>query len=184
MDLRRPASAVFKSAFDFRGEASRSEFWLYLIAYLCGLVITATLSGTVAFAFFLVLLIPFLAVCVRRLHNAGFSGWVLLIGIVPILGQLVLAWVLLLSGSSRKGEYYTTLGTVLGSMIRRVLQGVLGGVLGGVQGARRGARTGQRINTAIVNIAPSPRCLDCHGETENMAFGAYYCHWCDKTWSR
>ena len=38
----------------------------------------------------LAVLIPGLAVAVRRLHDTGRSGWWLLIGLVPLIGAIVL----------------------------------------------------------------------------------------------
>lgn len=41
-------------------------------------------------AYSLVVAVPTLAVVVRRLHDVGRSAWWLLIGVVPVLGQIVL----------------------------------------------------------------------------------------------
>ena len=40
--------------------------------------------------FYIAVLIPTLAVSVRRLHDIGKSGWYYLIGLVPIVGSLIL----------------------------------------------------------------------------------------------
>ncbi|HUF51616.1 MAG TPA: DUF805 domain-containing protein [Longimicrobiales bacterium] len=53
------------------------------------------LSGIYALA----VLIPGIAVSVRRLHDTGRSGWWLLIGLIPLIGAIVLL-VFMLSDSA------------------------------------------------------------------------------------
>ena len=81
---------AYRSYFDFRGRASRSEFWLFylwlILAALAlalgdNIVLSATGSQPLNLAFgaaFLVLwatsVIPFTAVAVRRLHDSNRSG--------------------------------------------------------------------------------------------------------------
>ncbi len=51
-----------------------------------GLVVGETLSGI----FSLIILIPWLALNVRRLHDVGTSGWFLLVIIIPIVGLILM----------------------------------------------------------------------------------------------
>lgn len=111
------ASALSKYAV-FRGRAPRSEFWWFwlfcLIAEMAALFVTGTmLSGSVAsgaatssmqdwFVFVstgwlpslvhLALILPSLAVAVRRLHDVGRSGWWLLLMFVPLGIFVLLFW--------------------------------------------------------------------------------------------
>ena len=39
---------------------------------------------------FLAIAVPSIAVTVRRLHDAGFSGWLYLVNLVPYVGGLVI----------------------------------------------------------------------------------------------
>lgn len=105
----------FKKYTDFTGRASRSEYWWTALALgVIGLVLEfiflalaaagATVSddGTLVpgagfvvglillIAFGLAVIIPSIALLVRRLHDGNFSGWVALIGLVPGLGGLAL----------------------------------------------------------------------------------------------
>lgn len=94
--------AVTKKYANFSGRARRKEYWLYylvyLIAYLillavdhgAGLVDPATKAGLLTSVFGLVLLIPSIAVTVRRLHDQDRSGWWILIILVPFIGAIVL----------------------------------------------------------------------------------------------
>ena len=82
-----------KYFFDFKGRASRSEFWLFMLFILLvnlaeGLVaaiLPPLLSGSLALAVSLLLLPPNLGVTVRRLHDRGMSGWWLLLPISALL---------------------------------------------------------------------------------------------------
>lgn len=87
----------------FGGRARRSEFWwftlfVFLAQAALGVVDTA-LFGVGPDAtrllnplFTLAVLLPSLAVSVRRLHDIGRTGWWVLIYLVPVLGFLLLAW--------------------------------------------------------------------------------------------
>ena len=83
----------------FSGRATRSEYWyIVLLGYLLALLIvllgmminspelTIGLSSVLS----LILLIPGLAVCVRRLHDTGRSGWWYLLVLIPYLGAIAL----------------------------------------------------------------------------------------------
>jgi uncharacterized membrane protein YhaH (DUF805 family) len=88
--------AVLKNYAGFSGRARRTEYWMF---FLFNLIITIVLDvigrvielGTLLGGIYgLAVLIPGLAVGVRRLHDTGRSGWWLLIGLVPVVGTIVL----------------------------------------------------------------------------------------------
>ncbi|WP_030490472.1 DUF805 domain-containing protein [Micromonospora chokoriensis] len=100
-------NAAVKSAFTqyigFRGRARRSEFWWFALFGALVNVVAAILDGVLGLNFgedssiglirliaYLVLLLPALALTVRRLHDTGRTGWWLLIGLVPLVGGIVL----------------------------------------------------------------------------------------------
>jgi uncharacterized membrane protein YhaH (DUF805 family) len=94
----------------FRGRSSRSAYWwFYLFGFLVLLaaVIIDYALGTYPIIYGLValaLLLPNLAVLVRRLHDSGHSGWWVLIGILPIIGAIVLL-VFTLQGSEPPNQW-------------------------------------------------------------------------------
>lgn len=105
---------ALKQYSDFTGRARRTEYWMFLLINLifsltASLIDTATGSlspeigvGTLGALYSLFLLIPGLAVLVRRLHDTGQSGWMALVGLIPFLG---FAWLLLLlTRDSQPGE--------------------------------------------------------------------------------
>jgi uncharacterized membrane protein YhaH (DUF805 family) len=84
----------------FRGRATRAEFWwfflLLALVIAVGALVDRALGTAVAVQVLsLPLLLPFIAVGVRRLHDIGRSGWWYLVAFVPA-GALLLYvfWVL------------------------------------------------------------------------------------------
>jgi len=110
---------------DFDGRARRSEYWyfalfnilLYVIPILAGaffeeilgpeLISSATREvNFVLFAIiFLGLLIPNLAISVRRLHDTGCSGWLYLINIIPYLGGFIFFIITLLDSQPHTNKW-------------------------------------------------------------------------------
>jgi uncharacterized membrane protein YhaH (DUF805 family) len=97
---------VLKQYADFSGRARRKEFWMftlintiiYAVPYTLAFtmlstnpesVVASVLFGIVGL-YALGILVPSLAVTVRRLHDTGRSGWWILIGLVPLIGFIVL----------------------------------------------------------------------------------------------
>ena len=86
----------------FSGRAQRAEYWYFFLFYILTFIglsfihgITGTFSeeagiGLLGGLYSLAILIPSLAVGVRRLHDTGRSGWWLLVGIIPLIGAIVL----------------------------------------------------------------------------------------------
>lgn len=87
---------------DFSGRARRKEYWMFALFNLIFLFAWAFLIALFAGSFdssgavmssiymswFALLGLPGLAVAVRRLHDLGKSGWMLLIALIPIVGQI------------------------------------------------------------------------------------------------
>ena len=114
---------ALKKAFDFRSRSSRPEYWYFVLfniifaiaAMIIDRVLGTTFSidsgyggqvdmgyGYVYVLYALVLLIPGLAAGVRRLHDIGKSGWMLLIGLIPLIGAIWL--IVLFVKDSEPGE--------------------------------------------------------------------------------
>lgn len=90
---------VLKKYATFEGRARRAEYWQFaLIHGIISIVLNAlTLAGegfaVLFFVYAIGVLLPGLAVQVRRLHDVGKSGWFLLISLIPIVGAI---WLLVL----------------------------------------------------------------------------------------
>jgi uncharacterized membrane protein YhaH (DUF805 family) len=84
------------------GRAGRPEYWYFILIYLLASALLSIVDGIVGTynakagigllsgLWGLALLVPWLAVSVRRLHDIGRSGWWVLIGFVPLVGFVVL----------------------------------------------------------------------------------------------
>jgi len=86
--------------FSFSGRAGRAEYWAFAIVYVVLEMIAIFIDGSMApsddpFAFptpwaqilvILIMLIPSMAVSVRRLHDRNHSGWLLLFILIPVIG--------------------------------------------------------------------------------------------------
>ncbi len=101
-------SVLMNNYANFNGRASRSEYWwFYLFTFLVGLPL-GVIDGVILVVmdvpidsllwsfsplgtlFQLSIMIPSLAVAVRRMHDLGKSGWMLLIGLIPCVGIILL----------------------------------------------------------------------------------------------
>ena len=49
--------------------------------------------------------LPLLAVAVRRLHDVGRSGWFVLLGLIPVVGELVLLYFLVQPSQPESNAY-------------------------------------------------------------------------------
>lgn len=75
---------------DFNGSATRSEFWWWALFNLIASMALGVLSHKLSAVFFFATLLPYLAVTARRLHDTGRSGWMQLIGLIPIVGLIIM----------------------------------------------------------------------------------------------
>jgi uncharacterized membrane protein YhaH (DUF805 family) len=89
---------VLENYANFSGRARRSELWWYVLANTIIFVVLNILTNItdlfslVASLYWLAVLIPGIAVGVRRLHDIGKKGLWLLIAFIPLIGGLVLIY--------------------------------------------------------------------------------------------
>lgn len=96
---------------NFEGRARRKEFWMFalfnfLIAVGINLVAwVIDIFSILSFIYGLAVLLPGLAVGVRRLQDIGKSWMYLLIGLIPFLGALILIYFFVQEGDQGPNEY-------------------------------------------------------------------------------
>ena len=123
MNMQTAIRTVFTKYAVFSGRAARSEFWYWILfVVLVSIALSiidgafvAPIIGYEAFApeaaqplqllFNLATLLPTLAVTVRRLHDTDRSGWWILLGLIPIIGNLILLWWYIQPGSAGDNEF-------------------------------------------------------------------------------
>ena len=114
MSFMDALTVVFRNKFgDFNGRASRSEYWWGYLGYFLitkvfligAMIVSFALSMVSPEAGFVVLFLPLLAFLafaipllsssVRRLHDTGKSGWMILITFIPCIGLIMwLVWMI------------------------------------------------------------------------------------------
>jgi uncharacterized membrane protein YhaH (DUF805 family) len=100
---------VLKSYAVFSGRARRREYWMFALVSV--LVVIALVfvdvaghlrlgdAGLLSGLYLLAIIVPSIAVVVRRLHDTDRSGWWALISLVPMIGVFLLAALLATSGT-------------------------------------------------------------------------------------
>jgi uncharacterized membrane protein YhaH (DUF805 family) len=61
--------------------------------------------GVFYFLYVLAILIPGLAVAVRRLHDVGKSGWMILISLIPLIGAIWLLVLMVTDSNPGENQY-------------------------------------------------------------------------------
>ena len=103
----------------FTGRARRKEIWMYflvvaiieialsIILSILGLIggVFVIIGSFITVLFGLAIIIPTLALWMRRLHDTGKSGWWLLINIIPVVGSIVLLIFALLDSQPGDNKY-------------------------------------------------------------------------------
>ena len=101
---------VINSYFDLNGRARRKEYWMFvlinsiisIVSFYLDNILGTTFAigyGPIYIGYGLAVLIPSIAVAIRRLHDVGKSGWMYLLVILPIIGPI---WLIILF--VREGE--------------------------------------------------------------------------------
>jgi len=95
---------------DFEGRARRKEYWMFAaINFLISIALAAidyvTGLGFLQSLYGLAVLVPGIAVGVRRLHDIGKSGWWILIILIPLVGAVWLVVLLATEGTPEDNEY-------------------------------------------------------------------------------
>ena len=80
----------------FTGRSRRRDYWLAYLMNVIIIVVLNVLAFIIPFIVYvsslysLAVLVPGIALSIRRLHDISKSGWWLFIGFVPIVGAIIL----------------------------------------------------------------------------------------------
>jgi len=83
-------TCVARKYADFKGQASRSEFWWFVLFVWAIEMLVGFAYKPLAGVFWLVMLVPWFAVGTRRLRDTGRSPWWWALGLLPVVGWIVL----------------------------------------------------------------------------------------------
>ena len=108
---------VLKKYAVFSGRARRKEYWFFVLfnfifavvlAFIDGMIGTfdpETGYGVLSGIYGLVVIIPGIAVTIRRLHDTDRSGWWLLILFIPLIGAIWLLVLMIIDGTPGENQY-------------------------------------------------------------------------------
>ena len=108
---------VVKNYAGFSGRARRKEYWMFLLfnmifAFVAAIIdnVVGTASPELGYGVFyglytMAMIIPGIAVIVRRLHDVGKSGWMYFIVLIPFVGVIWLLVLLLTDSDAGENQY-------------------------------------------------------------------------------
>jgi uncharacterized membrane protein YhaH (DUF805 family) len=108
---------VLKQYADFSGRARRKEYWMFVLFNMIFAIVAMILDNVLGIAmegigygplyglYALAMLIPGLAVAVRRLHDVGKSGWMILIALIPLIGSIWLLVLMVTDSNAGENQY-------------------------------------------------------------------------------
>lgn len=80
----------FTNYVNFSGRSRRSEYWYATLFNIIVSTLLTSMLPDIAGLWSLAILIPGIALCVRRLHDIGKSGWWYLLVCIPLVGQIIM----------------------------------------------------------------------------------------------
>ena len=105
---------IIKKYAKFEGRANRTQYWyfvlteilaFFILVDLCVIPFVNIIAGLALLVLWLGLIVPGIAVAVRRLHDTNRSGWWLLLIFVPNVGQIVLLVWMCSEGTKGANKY-------------------------------------------------------------------------------
>ncbi|MFJ6571662.1 DUF805 domain-containing protein [Streptomyces sp. NPDC091292] len=101
---------VLKKYAVFSGRARRQEYWMFVLFNVLAVIVFSIIDAVIGMNLFVIIywlgvLIPSLAVAVRRLHDTDKSGWFLLIGLIPLVGGIILLVFMATEGKPNENQY-------------------------------------------------------------------------------
>jgi uncharacterized membrane protein YhaH (DUF805 family) len=103
---------------DFAGRSRRKEYWMFLLGVLIAAILLSIIEGVLGLSgmvggvygplttlFFLGIIIPSIAVQIRRFHDQDKSGWFVLLSFIPFLGGLIVLVFMCLEGTKGPNRF-------------------------------------------------------------------------------
>lgn len=108
---------ALKKYTEFQGRAQRKEYWMFTLFNFLAMVLLGAvgallggggeggLGDVLQGLYGLGVLVPGIAVTVRRLHDIGKSGWWGLVALIPLIGSLILIYFAVKDSQPETNEY-------------------------------------------------------------------------------
>lgn len=97
---------------DFSGRSRRKEYWMFVLGAFLAAIVAGMIDGLLGMntmiggvygpltlLLFLAIIVPGIAVQVRRFHDQDKSGWFVLLGLIPLIGGIVVLVFMCLDGT-------------------------------------------------------------------------------------
>ena len=113
-------TCIKENYFNFEGRAPRSEYWWFTLFLALLEIVTSVLDGFLGtytvtssgrmigfinLIFLLAILLPSIAVAVRRLHDTDRSGWFYLLIFIPLIGSIILIIFFIQQGTNGRNRF-------------------------------------------------------------------------------
>lgn len=96
---------------NFKGRATRSQYWYYVLCYFIVSIPFAIIDSVVfhrqilGLILGLALLLPTIAIGVRRLHDLGKPGWWFLMVLIPLAGPIALLVLFCMKSEDKNNQF-------------------------------------------------------------------------------
>ncbi|MCK0127816.1 DUF805 domain-containing protein [Erythrobacter sp. F6033] len=103
---------------DFSGRSRRKEYWMFILGVIIVAVIVGLIEGVtgmggsiggvygpLSMLLIVAIIIPSIAVQVRRFHDQDKSGWFVLLGFIPFVGGIIVLVFMCLEGTRGENQY-------------------------------------------------------------------------------
>lgn len=109
--------SVLKNYATFSGRAQRAEYWYFILFNFLVSIVVGILDGVLGtmepntgvgllgLVYILAIIVPSIAVLVRRLHDVGKSGWYFWVALIPLIGALYLLFLTVQDSARGKNQY-------------------------------------------------------------------------------
>ena len=113
VDFQSAIKLQIENVTNFQGRASLSAYWWYALALFIVDIVLEIFSvaiGSLPLTMLIILVmfvagLSALSVAVRRLHDTDKSGWMLLLGLIPLLGGIIVLVLMLLPGTPNQNRF-------------------------------------------------------------------------------
>lgn len=109
MEITQAVKTVLNNYAQFDGRSGRGEFWWWALAYFLGALVVFFLEGVtglgiLSWVYTLALIVPSVAVAIRRFHDIGKEAWWAILLFIPLVG-LIVALIFLTKPSDGPNQY-------------------------------------------------------------------------------
>ena len=110
MNFLESIQTCYKKIFNYKGRASKSEYWWFQLYFTLFAILTFYYSENYSFGQALLIVwafnnLPLLSAGVRRFHDMNKSGWTVLFALIPFIGALIVLGMLAGDGTKGKNKF-------------------------------------------------------------------------------